>query len=63
MITLLRALQELLKKQVLNFWLIRQVPCGDGCISFGQALAAGLRVKPENSFKRLSVQHVLFLIK
>jgi hydrogenase maturation protein HypF len=35
----------------------RQLPCGDGCISFGQALAAGLRVKPENSFKRLSVQH------
>lgn len=27
----------------------RQVPCGDGCISFGQALAAGLRVKPENN--------------
>ena len=26
----------------------RQVPCGDGCISFGQALAAGLRIKPEN---------------
>jgi hydrogenase maturation protein HypF len=25
----------------------RQVPCGDGCISFGQAVAAGLRVKPE----------------
>ena len=23
----------------------RQVPCGDGCISFGQALAAGLRDK------------------
>jgi hydrogenase maturation protein HypF len=28
----------------------RQLPCGDGCISFGQALAAGLRVKPENKF-------------
>jgi hydrogenase maturation protein HypF len=28
----------------------RQIPCGDGCISFGQALAAGLRVKPENKF-------------
>ncbi len=28
----------------------RQVPCGDGCISFGQALAAGLRTKSESSF-------------
>lgn len=28
----------------------RQVPCGDGCISFGQALAAGLSIKPENKF-------------
>ncbi|MGB9940784.1 carbamoyltransferase HypF [Methanosarcina sp.] len=25
----------------------RQIPCGDGCISFGQALAAGLGIKPE----------------
>ncbi len=24
----------------------RQVPCGDGCISFGQALAAGMRTNP-----------------
>ncbi len=28
----------------------RQVPCGDGCISFGQALAAGLSIKSENQF-------------
>lgn len=28
----------------------RQVPCGDGCISFGQAVAAGLRTKSENQF-------------
>lgn len=28
----------------------RQVPCGDGCISFGQALAAGLNIKPDNKF-------------
>lgn len=28
----------------------RQVPCGDGCISFGQALAAGLSIKSENKF-------------
>ncbi len=27
----------------------RQVPCGDGCISFGQALAAGLRTNPEKT--------------
>ncbi|RXA19597.1 carbamoyltransferase HypF [Methanosarcina sp. MSH10X1] len=27
-----------------------QVPCGDGCISFGQALAAGLSIKPEKKF-------------
>lgn len=28
----------------------RQVPCGDGCISFGQALAAGMRTNPERTF-------------
>lgn len=28
----------------------RQVPCGDGCISFGQALAAGLSIKSDNKF-------------
>ena len=28
----------------------RQIPCGDGCISFGQALAAGLSIKSENKF-------------
>lgn len=27
----------------------RQVPCGDGCISFGQALAAGMRANPERT--------------
>jgi hydrogenase maturation protein HypF len=28
----------------------RQIPCGDGCISFGQALAAGLSIKPDDKF-------------
>ena len=28
----------------------RQVPCGDGCISLGQALAAGMRTNPERTF-------------
>ncbi len=27
----------------------RQVSCGDGCISFGQALAAGLRINPRET--------------
>jgi hydrogenase maturation protein HypF len=27
----------------------RQVPCGDGCISFGQAIAGGLRADPEGN--------------
>jgi hydrogenase maturation protein HypF len=26
-----------------------QVPCGDGCISFGQALAAGVRMNPQKN--------------
>jgi hydrogenase maturation protein HypF len=26
-----------------------QIPCGDGCISFGQALAAGLSTKPQRN--------------
>lgn len=33
----------------LEFLAHRQVPCGDGCISFGQALAAGLRANPEKT--------------
>ncbi|AKB60506.1 carbamoyltransferase HypF [Methanosarcina mazei] len=27
----------------------RQAPCGDGCISFGQAIAGGLRTDPESN--------------
>jgi hydrogenase maturation protein HypF len=26
-----------------------QVPCGDGCISFGQAIAAGVRINPQRN--------------
>lgn len=38
------------KEAGFEFLAHRQVPCGDGCISFGQALAAGLSIKPENKF-------------
>jgi hydrogenase maturation protein HypF len=38
---------ETVKEAGFEFLAHLKVPCGDGCISFGQALAAGLRVKPE----------------
>ena len=38
---------ETVKEAGFEFLAHLKVPCGDGCISFGQALAAGLRVKPD----------------
>ncbi len=40
----------IVKEAGLEFLIHRQVPCGDGCISFGQALAAGLRQNSERIF-------------
>ena len=36
------------KEAGFEFLAHRQIPCGDGCISFGQALAAGLRTNLES---------------
>lgn len=41
---------RIVKEAGFEFLAHRQVPCGDGCISVGQALAAGLRTKSENQF-------------
>jgi hydrogenase maturation protein HypF len=34
----------------LEFLAHRQIPCGDGCISFGQAVAAGLGKNSDRNF-------------
>ncbi|HEY3361790.1 MAG TPA: carbamoyltransferase HypF [Methanosarcina sp.] len=41
---------RIVKEAGFEFLAHRQVPCGDGCISVGQVLAAGLRTKSNNSF-------------
>lgn len=41
---------ETVREAGFEFLAHRQVPCGDGCISFGQALAAGLIIKPKKEF-------------
>lgn len=40
---------RIVKEAGFEFLAHRQVPCGDGCISVGQVLAAGLRTKSESS--------------
>ncbi len=40
----------LVKEAGFEFLSHRQIPCGDGCISFGQVLAAGLRTKSKKQF-------------
>lgn len=40
---------EVVKEAGFEFLAHRHVPCGDGCISFGQSLAAGLGAGPERT--------------
>jgi len=39
---------ETVREAGFEFLAHRQIPCGDGCISFGQAIAASLSLKSEN---------------